>query len=268
MDDGQINSQLAVSADQPLGGVWALQQHRKLVSSQEIAFEGVENRPQSGLDFLLRDATPIETSLTFWLQVNLAAKRLTDVVIAFAAITFLFPLLVLVALAIKLDSRGPVLFLQEREGLNGRAFRIFKFRSMVDKLGDASGIRHTVSGDQRLTKLGKFLRKTSIDELPQLFNIVLGDMSLVGPRPHVYDMRAGGQRYCDLVPYYGMRHAMKPGLTGWAQANGLRGDASDPDVAIRRIDHDVAYIQNFSWWLDVRCIGMTIKNEFLTGSGA
>lgn len=188
---------------------------------------------------------------------HLAAKRLLDIVGSLMALIVLGPLMVLVALAIKCTDGGAAVFTQEREGLGGVRFEVYKFRSMrVDGAGDA-----------RVTWIGRLIRRTSVDELPQLINVLRGEMSLVGPRPHIGDMRAGGAAYRELVPYYGRRLEMLPGITGWAQANGLRGSADDPDKARARIDHDIAYIQNFSIWLDIAILLKTLRHEFLSGSG-
>jgi lipopolysaccharide/colanic/teichoic acid biosynthesis glycosyltransferase len=124
-----------------------------------------------------------------------------------------------------------------------------------------------VKNDPRVTAIGSFIRKTSIDELPQLINVLRGDMSLVGPRPHVPGMKAGGMLYRKLVPYYDVRLTMLPGLTGWAQANGWRGETDAPVAGRSRVDHDIAYIANFSLWLDLKIILMTIRREFVVGSG-
>jgi lipopolysaccharide/colanic/teichoic acid biosynthesis glycosyltransferase len=198
---------------------------------------------------------------------QLLAKRVTDIFGASLALAFLMPLLVLVALAIKLTSRGPVLYLQRREGQYGELFTIFKFRSMRMEDCDQSGITQAQGDDPRVTPLGRFLRRTSIDELPQLVNVVLGHMSLVGPRPHVPNMKAAGKSYRELVPYYQDRLTMRPGISGWAQVNGFRGPTSEASRAIGRIDHDIAYIQNFSLFLDVKIVIDTIRCEFLQGSG-
>jgi exopolysaccharide biosynthesis polyprenyl glycosylphosphotransferase len=193
-----------------------------------------------------------------------AAKRILDVVAALAAIVFLAPLLLFVALAVKLESRGPVFFRQQRDGKNNVSFEMMKFRSMYMDKADLSGVRQTTADDPRVTLIGRFLRKTSIDELPQLFNVLKGDMSLVGPRPHVAKMLAGGVEYRELVTYYDLRHLVRPGLTGWAQANGLRGPTTNAPLARRRVDHDLAYVQNFSFWLDLKIIFLTIKREIFS----
>lgn len=200
-------------------------------------------------------------------RVELLAKRVFDIVVASAALAVLSALFLVVSIAIKLSSEGPVFFRQQREGLNGKLFWALKFRSMRADAGDPSGVAQTVFGDPRLTGIGKFIRKTSIDELPQLINVIRGEMSLVGPRPHVPGMRAAGRDYRDVVPYYAMRLAVKPGITGWAQANGWRGPTVAVNAARERVDHDIAYIQNFSFWLDIKILARTVVREFVTGSG-
>jgi len=195
------------------------------------------------------------------------AKRVLDVSAAAFGLLLLGPLLILVALAVSLESRGPVIFSQMREGRDGLLFKALKFRTMRTDSCDDTGVRQTVTGDSRVTRVGKFLRRTSIDELPQLFNVLRGDMSLVGPRPHVSRMLAGGVSYRDLVPYYDLRLKVSPGLTGWAQANGFRGPTTDGRNARMRIDHDMAYIQNFSIWLDIKIIFLTIQRELFGGTG-
>ncbi|MBD8066784.1 sugar transferase [Devosia sp. PTR5] len=188
-----------------------------------------------------------------------------DLVLSISGLAFLAPLLIIIAICIKCESRGPVFFCQDREGLHGRIFRIFKFRSMWVTYEDRSGIAQTVAGDGRITRMGRFIRRTSIDELPQLINVVLGHMSLVGPRPHVPGMLAAGIRYDQLVPTYSLRHQVRPGITGWAQACGLRGPTKDRARAIARIQHDLEYVQNFSLLLDFKILVMTLRHEFLSG---
>jgi lipopolysaccharide/colanic/teichoic acid biosynthesis glycosyltransferase len=134
-------------------------------------------------------------------------------------------------------------------------------------VGDATGVRQTVEGDKRVTWIGKILRKTSLDEIPQLFNVIKGDMSLVGPRPHVPGMLAANLLYEDLVPYYFQRHSARPGITGLAQINGCRGSTVEAGRAISRIDYDLDYIEKWSLRLDIIIILRTIRSEFLSGSG-
>jgi exopolysaccharide biosynthesis polyprenyl glycosylphosphotransferase len=198
---------------------------------------------------------------------RLAAKRLIDIAGSSLALLLFAPLLIAVAIAIKMTSAGPVLFSQNRYGQRNRRFRIYKFRTMYTRLGDISGVRQTTSGDARITRVGRFLRRTSLDELPQLFNVLKGDMSLVGPRPHVPRMRAGNKLYEDLVPYYFQRHTMRPGITGLAQVSGCRGCTADPEAAISRIDYDLDYIETWSLRLDLKIILRTLVNEFLSGTG-
>jgi lipopolysaccharide/colanic/teichoic acid biosynthesis glycosyltransferase len=199
--------------------------------------------------------------------VSSSTKRLIDIAGAGAALLFLAPLFVAVAIAIKRESPGPVFFVQPRYGRRNRLFRVYKFRTMHTAASDRSGVRQTVAGDPRITRLGRILRLTSFDELPQLINVLKGEMSLVGPRPHVPGMLAGGILYEDLVPYYFQRHTVRPGLTGLAQANGCRGETTDPRTAITRVDYDLDYIENWSVWLDCKIILRTIRREFLSGSG-
>jgi exopolysaccharide biosynthesis polyprenyl glycosylphosphotransferase len=194
-------------------------------------------------------------------------KRLMDFIGAGAALLVLAPLLLAIAVAIKVTSPGPILFTQDRYGYRGRRLRIYKFRTMYTHLTDRSGVRQTTAGDPRVTAIGRILRSTSLDELPQLINVFKGDMSLVGPRPHVPGMLAAGVLYEDLVPYYRQRHAIRPGITGLAQVNGCRGSTAEANAAIARIDYDLEYMETWSLWSDVKIILRTIRQEFLFGSG-
>jgi lipopolysaccharide/colanic/teichoic acid biosynthesis glycosyltransferase len=194
-------------------------------------------------------------------------KRVFDVAVASAALLFLAPLLIAVAIAIKATSPGPVLFYQYRYGYRSRFFKIYKFRSMRTDACDARGVKQAVRGDARVTPIGKLLRKTSLDEVPQLINVVKGDMSLVGPRPHVPGMLAADLPYEDLVPYYFQRHTARPGITGLAQVSGCRGSTIEPNRAISRIDYDLDYIEKWSLRLDIMIIARTIRKEFLSGNG-
>ena len=181
---------------------------------------------------------------------ELALKRATDVALAGALLVLLFPLLVLVALLIKIDSRGPVIFRQRRKGFNGYEFNIYKFRTMK-VLEDGSVIRQARRNDSRLTRVGRILRATSLDELPQLINVVRGQMSLVGPRPHAV---AHDDKYAKLIANYAFRQHVKPGLTGWAQIHGLRGETARLEHMEQRVSFDLWYIKNWSIWLDLRIV--------------
>ena len=221
---------------------------------------------QSGLPLFLEGGRPVAPKTTASRSSQLAIKRAIDLMLCLVALAGLAPLLVVVALAVKVTSAGPVFYRQARPGLNGVPFQLLKFRSMhADRCDD--GQLQATSDDERVTWVGRIIRATSIDELPQLWNVLVGEMSLVGPRPMVEGQKAAGQDYRELVPYYDFRLRMKPGLTGWAQAHGLRGPTDDAVRAIRRIEHDCAYIQNFSVGLDIRTILKTLHGEFLTGSG-
>jgi lipopolysaccharide/colanic/teichoic acid biosynthesis glycosyltransferase len=193
-------------------------------------------------------------------------KRLFDIGVSSAALLFLAPLLILIALVIKVTSPGPVLFFQYRYGYRNRRFKIYKFRSMRSDSCD-TGTRQAVKGDSRVTWIGGILRKTSLDEIPQLFNVIKGDMSLVGPRPHVPGMLAADMLYEDLVPYYFQRHTARPGITGLAQVSGCRGSTVEAGRAISRIDYDLDYIERWSLAMDVMIILRTVRKEFLSGSG-
>lgn len=194
-------------------------------------------------------------------------KRIFDFSIAAAGLLFLLPLLIGIAIAIKATSRGPIFFRQYRYGYRSRIFSIYKFRTMYVGVADKSGRQQTVQGDSRITRVGRVLRNTSLDEIPQLINVLKGDMSLVGPRPHVPGMIAAGVLYEDLVPYYFQRHATRPGITGLAQVNGWRGSTQDAEAAISRVDQDLDYIARRSLLLDISIVVRTVRREFIGGSG-
>lgn len=194
-----------------------------------------------------------------------SAKRLFDATSASLALLLFAPLFLAIASAIKLTSAGPVFFTQYRYGYRNRRFRIYKFRTMHTHLADARGVKQTVADDPRVTFVGRILRKTSLDELPQLINVVLGHMSLVGPRPHVPGMQAASTLYESLVPYYFQRHTIRPGITGLAQVSGCRGSTANADAAISRVDYDLEYIERWSLWLDIKIIWWTVRRELLFG---
>lgn len=187
-----------------------------------------------------------------------AAKRVVDVFVASAALLVLLPFLLFVAALIRLDSPGPVIFTQLRWGWMGRKIKIYKFRTMRADLCDPSGVTQTVIGDRRVTRFGAFLRRYNIDELPQLINILRGDMSIVGPRCHAIGMLAAGRIYEDLVPAYHLRHLVRPGLTGLAQIRGLRGPTDNAVKSRIRVAADLYYVGNFSLWLDFKIMCVTL----------
>lgn len=188
------------------------------------------------------------------------AKRAMDVVGSAILIALLSPLFVIVAALIKLTSHGPVFFFQERFGYRMRSFNIMKFRTMYTKDADATGMRLTTRDDPRVTRIGRFLRRTSIDELPQLFNVFLGDMSLVGPRPHPSGAKAGSRLYDELIPDFYQRYVMPPGMTGLAQICGFRGN-TETEMDLRlRFEKDMEYARTWSPWLDVVILFGTIRH--------
>jgi len=174
----------------------------------------------------------------------------------------LSPLLLAVAIAIKLDSKGPVLFRQNRYGFGDRVIGVYKFRTMKAELADANGERQTAVNDPRITRIGGLLRRLSIDELPQLFNVLRGELSLVGPRPHAVSMRVKQRRNEDIVPDYALRHHVKPGITGWAQVNGHHGPVETERHLHERVAYDLDYINHWSLWFDIRILLRTIVIAF------
>lgn len=198
---------------------------------------------------------------------QLALKRLFDIVVSVSAIIALLPLLVAITLIVRLTSAGPAIFTQVRWGKDCRKIRVYKFRSMYTDLGDSSGVAQTQQHDSRITPIGAILRKTNIDELPQLFNVLKGDMSLVGPRPHAIGMFAAGMTYEELVPAYHARHRVRPGMTGLAQMRGLRGPTVLASKSRARVAADLHYVENFSILLDMKIIYGTLRSEAFGGSG-
>jgi Undecaprenyl-phosphate glucose phosphotransferase len=189
---------------------------------------------------------------------DVLVKMAMDKVVGALALIALSPVLAATALAIRLDSKGPVLFKQKRYGFNNELVEVYKFRSMyVDKL-DATASKLVTRDDPRVTRVGRFIRKTSIDELPQLFNVVFrGDLSLVGPRPHAVHAKAADRKYDEVVDGYFARHRVRPGITGWAQVHGWRGETDTQEKIQARVDHDLYYIENWSLWLDLYILAMT-----------
>lgn len=222
---------------------------------------------QSGLPLTFTEGKPTLPLFTRRLRWRLSTKRLIDIVLSLLCLIVLSPVLATIALMIRATSRGSVIFKQKREGLRGRPIEIYKFRSLYEADCDATGVTQITGSDPRITPFGRFIRQTSLDELPQLINVLRGEMALVGPRPHPYGTLVAGRRYDALVPYYHARQTMKPGITGWAQISGLRGVTDDLATARARIDHDLAYIQNFSLLLDARILATTVTREFLRRSG-
>ncbi|MEM9630331.1 MAG: sugar transferase [Pseudomonadota bacterium] len=212
-------------------------------------------------------STPLPEDRTSGRKIGDALKRISDIVGASAGLVLLFPLLAAIAITIKATSRGPIFFRQQRIGLNGKPFTILKFRTMYMHLCDTSGVLQTVADDPRVTWIGNFLRKSNFDELPQLINVLKGEMSLVGPRPHVPGMLAAGLPYQEFDQRYMERHMVRPGITGLAQINGCRGETNTELTARMRLEYDLIYIRARSIPLDVTVLGQTIVREFFRGNG-
>ena len=185
-------------------------------------------------------------------------KRIEDIVLSSLALLAAAPVMLLLALAIKLDSPGPILFKQKRYGYNNRLIEVYKFRSMYHAKSDANAERQTTRDDDRITRVGRFIRKTSLDELPQLLNVFLGSMSMVGPRPHATATKAAGVLFEDAVSEYSARHRVKPGITGWAQINGYRGETDTLEKIEKRVEYDLDYIERWSVWFDIYILARTI----------
>ena len=198
-----------------------------------------------------------ERPLSGWSYI---VKAIEDRTLALLILIMISPILLLIAILIRLDSPGPALFRQQRYGFNNNVFTVYKFRSMRNDAGDARGGRQATRGDPRITRIGAFLRKSSLDELPQLFNVLQGDMSLVGPRPHAV---AHNEEYAGIIDQYLGRHKVKPGITGWAQVHGLRGETDTPDKMEMRVQYDLYYIDNWSLWLDLKILVRTLFVGFV-----
>jgi Undecaprenyl-phosphate glucose phosphotransferase len=198
----------------------------------------VLRKPQSDLDWMV--------------------KRGFDFIASLLLLIALSPVFALTALAIRVDSAGPILFRQPRLGLNNKEFNVLKFRSMYVERSDLEAREQTKRNDSRVTRVGAWLRRLSIDELPQLFNVLAGDMSLVGPRPHALGMQVKNRLCDEIVREYAVRHRMRPGITGWAQVRGLRGAVDEPALLEARVHHDIYYIDNWSFFFDLRILVMTV----------
>jgi len=191
--------------------------------------------------------------------VDTATKRAFDLIVAIASIVLLSPVLLVVAAAIKLETRGPVFFVQPRIGRGNAMFRMLKFRSMRSERSDSHGHSSTAREDERVTRVGRLIRRTSLDELPQLFNVLMGDMSIVGPRPHALGSRARDKLFWEIDERYWHRHAAKPGLTGLAQVRGYRGATLEERDLTDRLQADLEYLSHWSLWKDIKILMMTFR---------
>jgi Undecaprenyl-phosphate glucose phosphotransferase len=194
-------------------------------------------------------------------------KAIEDRILGFVILSAISPLMLAIALLIRLDSPGPVLFRQKRYGFNNELIDVLKFRTMYQQMSDANAEQLTQRNDPRITRVGAWLRRTSLDELPQFLNVLRGEMSIVGPRPHALAAKAGSLLYPEAVKHYDARHRVKPGITGWAQVNGWRGETDTVEQIRKRVEHDLYYIENWSLAFDLRIILRTILGGF-TGRNA
>jgi Undecaprenyl-phosphate glucose phosphotransferase len=185
------------------------------------------------------------------------AKRVFDIVFSIVGLLLTWPIMLAAAIAVKATSKGPILFRQKRHGFNNEIIDVLKFRSMYTDLSDQTAVKAVTKGDPRVTSVGRFLRKSSIDELPQLFNVLRGQLSLVGPRPHAVLAQTGTRKYVDVVESYFARHRVKPGVTGWAQINGLRGELDSDEKIRARTAYDLDYIENWSLLFDLKILFLT-----------
>lgn len=191
-------------------------------------------------------------------KMNANIKRLEDILFSILIITIISPVLPMIALGIKLTSKGPVLFIQNRHGLNGQIIKVWKFRTMT-VMENTDIVSQATKNDPRVTKIGRFLRRTSLDELPQFFNVLSGSMSIVGPRPHAV---SHNEYYATVIPDYMLRHSVKPGVTGLAQVSGFRGETDTLDKMENRVRCDMEYIQKWTLLLDVKLIFLTVFKGF------
>lgn len=227
----------------------------ELAESANASTRDSDSRPvQVWRTFVNSDPNPITPIVGF----DAAFKRLSDFLIGGVALLVLMPFLALLSILIKLDSTGPALFCQQRRGRNREIIKVYKFRTMYQDYSvpapGANSFKQAQKDDPRVTRIGAILRKTSLDELPQLFNVVQGSMSLVGPRPHPIPL---DEKYKHVIPALNSRYAVKPGITGWAQINGFRGETTRVEDMVARVEHDRHYIKNWTLWLDIKIIAMT-----------
>ncbi len=222
----------------------------------DLAEARLMNKPAAeimGLPVISLNSSPMH-------GLNRLAKEIIDRVSAVLALVLLSPVLAMIAIAIKIDSPGPVLFKQLRHGWDGKPIRVYKFRTMRWDGGDEQTLRQASRNDERVTRLGRLLRSSSLDELPQFYNVFQGKMSLVGPRPHPIQLN---RYFMDQIDSFMQRHKVKPGITGWAQVNGLRGETDTLDKMKRRVEYDLYYIENWSLWFDLKIVVMTLFKGFV-----
>ncbi len=208
-------------------------------------------REVAGMPLIFLNESPLTS-----LRRGAVAKDVMDKLLSLVALVLLSPVMLMVSVAVKFSSPGPVFFKQDRHGFDGKVIKVWKFRSMKEHVEDGESVTQASRGDPRITNVGRFIRRTSIDELPQLINVLQGSMSLVGPRPHAV---AHNQYYSEKINDYLARHRIKPGITGLAQVSGYRGETETLDKMQKRVEYDLEYINNWSLWLDVKVL---IKTPF------
>ncbi|MBL4608779.1 MAG: exopolysaccharide biosynthesis polyprenyl glycosylphosphotransferase [Pseudomonadales bacterium] len=193
-------------------------------------------------------------------EVNLFVKKMEDLILSVVILLAISPLLLMISAGVKLTSRGPVLFKQQRNGIDGKKIKVYKFRTMYVGTDESVGfVEQAKKNDSRITPFGALLRRTSLDELPQFYNVLQGRMSVVGPRPHAL---SHNEHYKEVIASYMQRHKVKPGITGWAQVHGLRGETDTVDKMQRRVEYDLFYIENWSIWLDIKIVFLTMFKGF------
>ncbi|MDB5413672.1 MAG: hypothetical protein JWR10_2007, partial [Rubritepida sp.] len=234
----------------------SVQQVQWLTAEVVVLLDGANQAPQGTSRSVIAGQPVLQLVRQPMAPGAVIAKAGMDFILAGLAVVLTSPLLILSAIATRLEGPGPILFRQPRIGHNGRVFQVLKLRTLSLDPADL-GTRGVLRGDSRITKVGRILRPMCIDELPQLFNVLRGEMSMVGPRPHVAHMLVAGSPIEELVPGYGSRHRMKPGITGWAQVNGLSGTMTDASMAREVTAHDLAYLSEWSIWLDLRILART-----------
>jgi Undecaprenyl-phosphate glucose phosphotransferase len=220
-----------------------------------MVFNQTNHRDYGGMQLLNLRSRPMEG----WRQF---VKFMEDRIIALLIFLMILPVMAIIAILIKLDSPGPILFTQNRYGFNNKLIKVYKFRSMYSDQSDSNAEKLVTRNDSRITRLGAFLRRSSLDELPQFLNVLRGEMSIVGPRPHALKASAAGRLYDDIVDDYAKRHRVKPGITGWAQINGWRGETDTEEKIQKRVEYDLEYIENWSLILDLKIIAQTAFGGF------
>lgn len=241
----------AIRVQQMLHKLWVLPVDIRLSAhSDKLRFRPRNYTYEGSLPFI----DVVDRPLADW---DAVSKRVFDLVIGVLSLIALSPVMIATAIAIKATSKGPVFFRQKRFGFNNEVVSVWKFRSMYTDMCDAAAKVVVTKGDPRVTPVGRFIRKTSIDELPQLFNVLMGELSLVGPRPHAVNAQTENRMWDQVVDGYFARHKVKPGVTGWAQINGWRGEIDTPEKIRARVEHDVYYIENWSLLFDLKILMLT-----------